>query len=99
MTNRLRWMVPKSSLSDFLLLAQRMLTQGNVNRWIAAAAWAVARHKAGAQHRQQLCHGWPDDLSCRSWAGFVCRACCKRGAEVRPEINLEQRARRHDVLS
>ena len=62
MTNRLRWMVPKSSLSDFLLLAQRMLTQGNVNRWIAAAAWAVARHKAGAQHRQQLCHGWPDDL-------------------------------------
>jgi hypothetical protein len=54
-------MALKSSLSDFLLQAQRMFTQGSKSV-DCAAAWAVARHKAGAQHRQQHCHGWPDDL-------------------------------------
>jgi len=99
MTNRLRWMVPKSSLSDFLLLAQRMLTQGNVNRWIAQQPGQERATKQAPSIGSSFVTGGRPIRGCRSWAGFVCRACCKRGAEVRPEINLEQRARRHDVLS
>ena len=38
---------------------------------------------------------WPDDLRCPIWSrDFICEACGKRGADVRPNFDWEQEARR-----
>jgi hypothetical protein len=92
---------PGSSLSDLLLQAQRMLTEGIVDRWIAEQHGQQHCHKTGAQHGQQHCHvtGHFDD---ENDAGHRCtHHACEEGGHAHQSkcLGLDSKRWKYEAAS